>query len=109
MTFAAWFSTERNERSPFVHFQRDARFFLRDAPDHLRLLRMTEDKKCARRTRGFAARVHDVQPTYHRARRVPHGLARLDSAMVGWALLRPTATGLPVPSAGDATEVPTET
>ena len=92
-----------------MHFHRNARFFRRDARDRLRLFRMTEDKNARGGPEGSPRACHDVQPTYHRARRVPHGSARPDNAMVGWAPLRPTATGLPVPSAGDATEVPAET
>jgi hypothetical protein len=52
---------------------------------------------------------HDVQPTYHRTDRVPHGPTRSDSVMVDWASSRPTATGLPVPPAEDATKGPAET
>lgn len=52
---------------------------------------------------------HDVQPTYHRTGRVPHGTARPDNAMVGYAPPRPATTGLPVPTEKDATKVTAET
>ena len=46
-------------------------------------------------------------PPNHRASRVPLGVARPHGAMIGWAPLHPTATGLPVPTEEEPT-VPAE-